>query len=286
LLATHASCGDSPPGRRADRSPAQTADAGADGGAPASVDAGLDASPQPGIDAAIDAGADARSDTPGDAASTSSADTGTTQASDASNDASSDAGPVADAGPATTADAAVDPCPPALPLDSPVIVDEQVERELDPATGGALTSGTYFLTKSELVINPSASESAKQDCREQERGRARQTLQVEATSELAGTLLAHGTEEEDDDSVRDHVSSNSYTIDGNVIAIVGVGTACTTKTTTLADGRVESKRELEPASTDDDPTWFSATDDSIVLISIWTGTSDEPSCWDVTTYRK
>ena len=309
LLVANASCEDSPSEQRAERSPVQTGDAGADSGGPpgtpgtpSSGDAGLDAGPPPGIDAATDAGTDARGDTLGDAVSTSSADTGTTQASDtgtskasdasssvssdASSNVSSDAGPAADAGAATTADAAVDPCPPALPLHTPAVADEQVERELGPASGGALTSGTYFLTRSELVINPEASESAKQECREREHGRAQQTLEVEATSELAGTLLAHGTREQDDDAVSDHVSRNSYTIEDNVLAIVGVGTACTTETKTLADGGVESKRELAPADTDDDPTWFSATDDTIVLISVWTGSDEVPSCWDVTTYSK
>lgn len=89
----------------------------------------------------------------------------------------------------------------------------QVERALVPALGGSIGSGTYYITKSELVINPLASEDAKADCREQEPYSARQALRFTAADNLHGSVLVRSPDRDsEDDPVTFTATTDTFTM--------------------------------------------------------------------------
>ncbi|MEY4511735.1 MAG: hypothetical protein RLZZ450_3857 [Pseudomonadota bacterium] len=287
VLASAVGCDDNP-SNATHISNVSTGDAGADAAsqpvAQTPQDAGIDAGQGFGIDAGSDAGGSVGTGTIVDGGSTLSTDASST-AVDAGSTPASDASVVNDATIVSAPDAGQDMCPPSLALHE-AVTEEQVERELGPVGGGTLTSGTYYLTKRELVINPAADESAKQECRERSLATSQSTLQIEAAGPLAGSILVRSKRLDDDGKTRDYVSRNRYTIEGDLIPIVGEGFACVTHSEALPDGGVAQEVERPPTDTEDDPVWFNATDNSLTLISIWTGTSDLPSCWYVDTLEK
>ena len=152
------------------------------------------------------------------------------------------------------------------------------------ASGGPLGSGTYNLTKLELLLAADIGIDAKVQCEAIAGDKRRQTVRIEATSPSAGSVveLAAG---DDGNGVRTEIRSRaSYVSAGTSLEMTVLGTVCQTSFVPKVDGGIaEERAESEPDTMLSRP--YSSTETGLAFhapISF----SDKTDCTLVSTYTK
>jgi hypothetical protein len=182
-------------------------------------------------------------------------------------------------------DAPADPCP-KLAVGGAVLTPTIATGPAPVATGGALVTGVYHLTKAEVVLREGADTEAVVQCTSFTQVARQETLRFETKTETEGRVVAVARADEPTGIATESAAAGSYVIAASTLTLTLNGTACeTTIAPQLDGGSVSTVMELAPNDTPL-PRQFSRVEGNVVFAEPIRRTGDSVDCWAVTTYSK
>jgi len=152
--------------------------------------------------------------------------------------------------------------------------------------GGTLTSGTYHLTRSEIVLREGASTDAMVECTGYAQSTRQETLRLEANSPTDGEVVAAARENEPTGVAIENGASGTYSIAGTALTLTLQGTSCDTTISPLLDGGTATTVVPSDANTTPLVRQFTGTETTLAFVELALGSVEAPECWAVSTYTK